>query len=400
MPDWYSTLYATCEVRNAGKSVATQEAVLNAVNVLYAFAQRESIDLVARFKAVQLLDRIECEALRNFTQHSFGAQARKQAAAVALARGRKDFVAASPVVARQTQYMRLTYIAEFVAWLAAEILRHDDNQRMVEIAAMRDDLLSRRPLPGRTHDDVDDATFTPQDNALLTEIIVAGAPRNPFRVEVQLRNQLAIELLRATGMRRGEALNVWVRDVDLVKRHISIVRRHDSKDDPRVAQPLVKTRQRSVPIGTDLAELITRYLAVRRAVPGAARHPYLLVTHKAGPTQGQPLTKLALEQIFVTVQRAEPRLSHLTPHRLRHQFSSELARRQQEAARGPNDRENDRRVRNYVAGRSPESPVDAVYTQRETKRQAQVVSLQVQEETIAKQRPSAPPQTSPEGEDR
>jgi integrase len=391
MPDWYSTLYTTCEVRNAGKSVATQEAALNAVNVLYAFAQREGIDLVARFKAAQFLDRIECEALRNFAQKSFGSEARKQAAAVALGRGKKGFVAAVPVVARQTQYMRLTYIAAFVAWLAAEILSNGDDQRTVEIAAMRDDLLSRRPLSGCTRDDVEDDAFTPQDNTLLTEIILAGAPRNPFRAEVQLRNQLAIELLRTTGMRRGEALNVWVRDVDLVKRHVSIVRRHDSKDDPRVAQPLVKTRQRSIPIGPGMVELITRYLAVRRGVPGASKHPYLLVTHKAGPTQGQPLTKLALDQVFATVQRAEPQLSHLTPHRLRHHFSSELARKQQETSRGLNDRENDRRVRNYVAGRSPESTVDAVYTQRETKRQARIVSLQVQEEMAAKQRRPAPP---------
>jgi integrase len=247
---------------------------------------------------------------------------------------------------------------------------------------MAENIRVLRPPSPRAGGDATANTFTREDDALLRSIISPGSARNPFSPAVQVRNALLIELLRLLGKRRGEALNIRVREVDLVRRQIDIVRRADDAHDPRVNQPLVKTREHTVPIGPSVVDLVNRYLADRRAVPGATKQPYLLVTHKAGPTQGQAMTIEALKEVFRTIKKAEPQLAHLHPHLLRHFNSDETARAQLDGAgsSGAGDGERHRRQRNYLAGRAPESKVDSLYTQRETERQARAASLRTQEE--------------------
>lgn len=379
LPEWYSTLYVTMRLRNAGLSVATQEAVLNAVNVLYAHASDAGLALFDRFTAGQYLDRIECEALRRSVQFNFGPESKRQASVVALGRGKKGHVYTVPSVAQKTQVQRLMYIARFVEWLGHYTAGDSGDSRAAAITAMRDNILALRPAVPYTSGEASEHTFTRDDDALLCEIIAPGASRNPFRPEVQVRNALLIELLRLLGKRRGEVLNIRVGDIDLAKRQINIIRRADDKHDTRVNQPRVKTLTHTVPIGPTLVGLIDRYLVERRNVPGATKQPYLLVTHKSGPTRGGPMTIEALKEVFRSIKRTEPRLTHLHPHLLRHFNSTELARAQLENAQGLAAGEVHRRERNHLAGRSPESEVDSLYTRQETERRAKVHALRAQE---------------------
>jgi integrase len=380
----YSALFAICSIRNPGLSVASQEAALNAINVLYAFCEERGIDLTARFKAGTYLTSNECRALGDFARFNFGVEYKKRRAVVQLGKVRRGYVYSMPTVERQTHFKRLTHIANFSSWLAKYLLTHTSRDRADAISQMQDEILQNRLEVGARRDDFDDVLFTLQDNDLLSEIIAPGAPRNPFATEVQLRNLLLVELLRQTGIRHGEALNLQVRDVDHVKREIRIRRRHDDKDDPRLDQPLVKTSGRAIPISVGLTDLIVQYVALRRSVPGAAKNRYLFVTHKSGPTQGQPMTKDAVKAVFNAIKGEESKLSHLTPHKLRHLFNSELARYQHQQGSDPNSKETHRRVRNYIAGRKPTSEVDALYTELETKRQAQEAMLKVQERMATK----------------
>lgn len=381
----YSTLFATATIRNAGLSVATQEAALNAINILYGFCQMEGIRLISRFLAGKYLTSNECEALANFARHNFGAEYKRRRAAIALGKGRRGYNYSMPAVERRTQHMRLTRIANFVGWLAKYLLTHNSNQRLLKIQEMQDDILHRRQYPGKKGDDFDDEEFTLQDNDLLNEIIAPGSRRNPFDEKVQFRNMAIIELLRQTGMRRGEVLSLRVKgDIDQVKRVIRVVSRHDNVDDPRVNQPLVKTLDHAIPISPYLVDLIVHYVGDRRSIPGLGKHGYLFVTHKAGPTQGQPMSKAALQDIFRSIRTLEPRLSHLTPHKLRHLFSSEMARQQLEVPNNPNARELHRRTRNQVAGRQGHSEVDAIYTQAETRRQVRKPVLAVQDKLTSR----------------
>ena len=380
LPEPYSTLYVTMKLRNTGLSVATQQAALNAVNVLFAHAAHARVDLVARFKAGQLLDRIECEALRRSVQANHGPEAKRQAVVVAIGSGKRGYVPSVHPVARGTEYQRLTYIARFLEWLAGEVAGDSGDGRAANITAMTENIQALRPNSPRAGKDVDTNAFTREDDALLRHLIAPGSTSNSFVPLVQVRNALLIELLRLLGKRRGEVLNIRVRDIDFARCQIQFVRRADDKYDPRVNQPRVKTRTHTVPLGANLASLIERYLVDRRDVPGATKQPYLLVTHKAGPTQGQAMTIEALKEVFRTIKLSEPRLSHLHPHLLRHFNSDELARAQLNEEASSSSSERHRRQRNYLAGRAPESELDSQYTQRETQRQARVVSLRTQDE--------------------
>lgn len=383
LEDDHSALFVIQKFRNPGLSVASQEAALGAINVLAGWCAARSINLVSRFASADYLTPNECQSLSDFAQLNFGAEFKRRQKVVALGKVRRGYAYSPPSVARQTHGKRLTHIAHFLDWLAKYLLTHTSRARVVQIEEMRDEVLRLRSLASARRDDIDDEEFTRQDNDRLNEIVKPGSPKNPFSEELQLRNLLLIELLRQTGIRRGEALNLQVRDVDHVKRLLTIKRRQDTPEDPRKDQPKVKTEGRAIPISAYLTDLIVQYVAQRRTVPGAKKHRYLFVTHKSGLTQGEPLTLAALREVFREIKRAEEDLDHLRPHKLRHLFNNELARHQLEQGSDPNSKESHRRVRNYIAGRKQHSEVDALYTETETKRQAEGAVLAVQRKLTA-----------------
>lgn len=379
LEDDHSALFVISQLRNGSLSVATEEAALTTINVLHGFCREWGIDLLERFRAGEYLATHECEALGDFTRHNFGAEFKKQQRVVALGKGRRGYVYSRKPVARETQRKRLTHIAAYVSWLGKYLLTHVSSERRKQIEAMRIDILEQKMRGGAQRDDFDAKKhFTAVHNARLNAIIAPGAPENPFEEYVQLRNLCLIEVLRQCGLRLGEALNLRVRDIDHVSRVLKVRRRHDSPDDPRVKQPNPKTLERNITISAYLTDLIIEYVAVRKNVPGAKKHQYLFVTHKAGPTQGQPISTSAVEQVFDKIASTDKKLAHLTAHKFRHFFSSELADEQQlMQGTDANSRELHRRVRNYLAGRKATSEVDALYTEHHTKREAQKIAEQL-----------------------
>jgi integrase len=370
LEDDYASLYNISKVRNKSHAVATSDAVLAAINVLYSYCKYWEIDLLARFRAGKYLLPNECEALANYAQRKFTPIAKKRQKVASLGQGRHRHTYGEDTVARNTQRMRLDYIAAYVEWLAKYLLTDSSAERLKKIEAMRDDIVSHKPKAGARRDDTDKKHFTSAQNAHLNEIIMPGSDRNPFQSHVQLRNLCLIEVLRQCGLRRGEELNLRVRDVDHVKHLIKVRRRHDSPDDPRANQPNPKTLERDIPISPYLTELIISYVAERKNISGAKKHQYLFVTHKSGKTQGQPLSIDALNRVFEILCEAEPKLEGLTAHKFRHYFSSELADVQLRMGTDTNSQDAHRRVRNYLSGRKPTSQVDALYTEMDTKRQA------------------------------
>ncbi|WP_241392779.1 site-specific integrase [Pseudomonas chlororaphis] len=98
-------------------------------------------------------------------------------------------------------------------------------------------------------------------------------------------------ILRITGLRRGELLNLKVEDIDFGMNTIKVGRRPDSKGDARAYQSVAKTRERVIPLIPELADQIYSYvLSHRRKVPGAKKHGYLFVTHTSESSQMQPLS--------------------------------------------------------------------------------------------------------------
>jgi integrase len=387
VPDSYSTLFVTVTLRNAGKSVALQQATLNAINILYRHCQKQCIDLQLRFRQGQFLDRWEVEALRSSVQQSFGSEAKALAKVVELGKGKRGHVYPSAPVATKTQRGRLTYIAQYLGWLANELNAGREDDRSLEIAAMCQQIYAIRPPDLQRGEHVDKGRFTRAQNEVLNEIIEPGSDRNPFKCPVQLRNKLVVYLLRSLGKRRGEVLNIRLGDINFAAHRIDIVRRADDPNDPRERQPLVKTNEHSIPLYPELEDLIQEYMRVRRKIPGTRQHPYLLVTHQAGPTQGQPMTIEGMRKVFRVLKTCDPALRRIHPHLLRHFHSDTMARVQQQGPQTPQSRETARRTRNWLAGRRPESEVDAVYTRRAIEKEAADVSARTQRATMLHRRP-------------
>jgi integrase len=381
IPEPYSTLYCTIRIRNAQKGVSSQQAALGAINVLYAHARNHRVDVVQRVRSGRVLDAVECEALLRSVQRDYGPESKAQEKVIALGGGKRGHRYAGKTVATRHQYNRLTYIADFLKWLGAYFGPNKGPQFMADVGQMVSRVLALRgpvATQGR-NESKEKPEFTRADYRCLASALTSGAANNPFTPEVQLRNQTLVDLLSLLGERKGAALNLRVGDIDWAKRQLSVIRRAGSKDDPRANQPKVKTLEHTVPVGPGLMRLLETYRDQRRNVPGARKHPYFFVVHKPGPTQGQPMSISSLNAIFSTINEVDLGIPRLNPHMLRHFNGTSLADEQQAAPATEQGRETHRRVRNTLAGRRPESDVDAVYTEKATRREAERVSIQHQQ---------------------
>ena len=123
---------------------------------------------------------------------------------------------------------------------------------------------------------------------------------DPFTIA---RNELILEMLYQTGLRRSELAALKNADVDLGQRQISVWGKG--------------RKQRIVPFGPGLLELIRAYIEIRdRNVPVC---PYFFVTLKGIPMGGQ--------RIYLVVHAALSNIAGLSrrgPHTLRHTFATEM----------------------------------------------------------------------------
>ncbi|PHM54150.1 site-specific integrase [Xenorhabdus hominickii] len=140
----------------------------------------------------------------------------------------------------------MTFIADYLKWLAEIITTNPSKNMKIEIDAMYKNIKSHRlKKKGRSEISREDKGL---DSHLLKEVMEVSKPghdNNPYQgYSLQVRNAAIIALLHYLGIRRGELLNLRIDDIDFVANEIRIVRRTDSFVDHRVYQPLVKTEER------------------------------------------------------------------------------------------------------------------------------------------------------------
>nr|WED68472.1 site-specific integrase [Pectobacterium colocasium] len=106
------------------------------------------------------------------------------------------------------------------------------------------DLKNKRPNSDGYRDYIPEKSLTKAQRDILFKVVSVESELNPFSPEVQARNRLIIVLLFSYGIRAGELLNLRISDINFSSSSITIQRRANDKSDPRVKQPLVKTRGR------------------------------------------------------------------------------------------------------------------------------------------------------------
>lgn len=383
IPLWYPTLYVTSQLRNASKAPNTITANLAVIRQLLTWCHEEGINLEKRFMLREFLSSQEIESMCRFLKTKNLTSIPKRDV-ISLARHKEQVRVKnkrSSKVSSSTQYIRLTYVSDYLNWLAYRVVessnRHLDANVVAQIKKMMTTIRVRRPKKRGEVNSRRKGLATPYREKLLA-LVKPDCENNPFSQELKVRNELIINLLYELGLRQGELLAIRIRDIDLSQNQIVIPRRHDDPDDPRANQPVAKTLDRRLPVKTSLVELISNYIIQdRRHIKQARTHDFLLVVHKVGPYLGQPLSSRGLSKIFSQIQAAEPEaFGNLTPHLLRHTWNDRFSELSDQAG---TSEAREEKMRSYAMGWKEGSGTSATYTRRHIEKAAQKAALQLQE---------------------
>lgn len=376
MPLYYPALYVTASLRGASVSINTITNALGAIKMLCAWEEYYSVSLEARFKQSELLAPHEIHSLRDFMQKPL-AETRPQGGKVVPIKGRPKRVG------KENQYNRMSVAAEYLEFIAGRLHPLTETSAS-EIAQMSARIKANRPRMSSKVED--DRSTTHTDDALLDlieQIIRPGNEENPVRdYGIQFRNALMFTLLRVTGVRRGELLNIKIEDFDFAKGTVKIVRRADSSGDLRDYQPLAKTREREIPLISDLMERVWDYIDKHRnKVPGARKHGYLFVTHHPGQSQGWPLSNSGFGKFIATLSALGDKATGLHSHALRHHWNYMFSKRSEAQNRTP---EYENKMRSYLMGWSETSGTAATYNKRHIKEAAGEAVIGLQNKHLGK----------------
>ncbi|MDE2420853.1 MAG: site-specific integrase [Gammaproteobacteria bacterium] len=390
IPLWYPTLFTTVRFRNVSMASNTILSVLSSIRVLMAWAQLNDVDLEARFLNKRFLSQQEVESLCTYLQTKSSDLELQKNNVVRVTRrlegSRATLLAANPRVSHPTQYIRTSYVANYLEWLAIHLIERQfeqvDRDAKLLIDRMVEGIRMRRPLKSRSSVSTKKG-LTKEQRAGLLELIDQLSDKNPFTVRLRRRNQIIVLLLYHLGLRGGELLALRISDFDFQRHELLVARRPDNPNDPRPNQPVVKTVDRRLALSTSLSDLVADYIMQdRNKIKGAKKHDFLLITHQAGPFEGQPLSIKGLAKVFTAIGSAmSNQIDSLTPHLLRHTANdlfSELMDQKNTQGSEEYRMATEEKIRSYLMGWKEGSGTAATYTKRFTENKAMEVSLEMQ----------------------
>ena len=351
---------------------------------MFSWAISQEQNLEYRFSQRNFLNEQELESIRSYSQTKIeepGNQRIKPVSRNNIERIRGKFNVAESRISSGTHYIRLTYIADYLEWLATRAVEQEARQVDADtsklIKRMANSLRKRRPQKTIKSRETARKGLTEGEQESLLNLIKPHCEKNPFSQELQERNQLMVLLLYHLGLRAGELLALRVSDFDFQNNTVLIARRHDNINDVRTYQPVVKTIDRRIPLADTLIKTVSDYvLGERRRFPAAKRHDYLFVVHQTGPFSGQPLSLKGLAKVFQQIQTTESHLlKHLTPHVLRHTANDRFSMLMDKRGASPAEEE---KMRSYLMGWKEGSGTAGTYTRRHIENKAQEAALLLQ----------------------
>ncbi len=120
----------------------------------------------------------------------------------------------------------------------------------------------------------------------------------------QVRDRLILDMLYSTGIRCSELMTLADSAVDTVKGELK-VRGKRNKD-------------RVIPFGSELADLIGRYRTLRRATAGTAAPEFFV------RESGAPMYRKLIYNIVHQAMQGNVNAARLSPHVLRHSFATDM----------------------------------------------------------------------------
>jgi hypothetical protein len=335
---------------------------------IHEWAARRGIDLEERFRSGNGLRPDETNALYHNLRYERTLGRRTAARHLTDA---NDLV----VVAGATQSARVAIARDYLVWCLEQTLyRLDVSDSRYGPIRDRCGILRRQARDFKRN--VSEARpvrigLDDDQRTRLLEIIHPEFKENPFNRTVRFRNWVLIVLLLTFGYRRGEALKIYVTDVNVRGRkpHIVIQRRPDDPNDTRANEPAVKTLGRDIPLDPTMAELLSRYIHYHRSqFPNADESPFLFMSE-----EGKPLSLRSVNAVLERVTQKFPEFTGLlSPHVLRYTYNDMLDRTMTEAKMDANAK---KAAQNYLNGWNLTSEQGAQYARRANEERAREISL-------------------------
>lgn len=382
VPLFYPTAWLLTMRRSTGRASATLEANLYSLKLLYFWAQSHDIDIEGLFSEGKYLSPNQISSLAKEARYQLKYLQNDQHE---LPKTTPRMIRLTPLdkirfgqVCNSNTATRLGTISNYLDWLS-QTLAYEMGTGFTSVqqdlrAEMLMGLKSRTPkTKGRNIVGMREAPPVHEIDTLF-EATKPGSDHNPFKSEsIQFRNHLLLLILYALGIRIGELLGIKIGDIDFRNNNVCITRHPDDPEDPRLRQPLTKTRDRILQLNDHLTSAITRYIyQIRNKVPNATKHPFLFVSHSSG----LPLSLSSVQKICSSIRENVPGSpQNLTPHQLRHAWNENFSRKCDElGVEAPREEQG----RNYIMGWTPNSGSAEHYTRRHIKEKANENSLNYQ----------------------
>lgn len=380
-PVYYPNLYVLTVLRQTNRASATIERALREISVLLDFLATEGIDLDERMSSGRLFTLGEIDGLARYCRQSVKLFRGGRGGATSVIQLDDNRSRSAQTVSHTTSANRLRTFHSYLVWL---ITKHLDNRELddfvrskLEQIVMNDlsALKARIQIAKGRNSSGARKGLTPVALERLLQVIDPASPDNPWKSEfARQRNALILCWLLQLGLRRGELLNVKITDIDFRKNEVLIARRPDDLEDPRRDQPKVKTRDRILSLGVELASLSHNYVIEWRSQSyGARKNRYLFTSS----ITGAPLSLQSINKLFQKIRVKIPDLpDNLTAHMMRHTWNDEFSKFVKSKKIKINREEQ---MRNYIMGWSPTSTTATIYTKRFVEEAARQASCDLQE---------------------
>lgn len=399
-PHPHTTLWVTSKLRSETLTAQTITNKLNHIKHFLEWQQEKQRDLYTEFQRGRFLTDLDIKELKNYLavhiplkKHSKKVDKKNKVISLNLA---PKLIDVTPSVGRNHHYNRMTSVIEYLDFLAKLASQHVNSSSITnKVEKMEKRFKKSRPKGKgkKVKDEVNGKNIPKELIQEFMEVAHYDNPKNPFKVEsVRYRNHLMFRLLKKLAIRRGELLSLKITHMVLhgSKKCVWVKRTHDDKSDTRNKQPVAKTKERMLRIDDETAKVLNTYIdKYRSKVPNANKHPYLLVVHRKGETQGDPISTSTFDNTIVPMmKKVDDKFSLIHPHYLRHywnkEFSEKIDANNELAASNIEgythiDSGSEAKMRMHHMGHSSETSGD-IYNQRHIAKKANEVSLTEQEE--------------------
>ncbi|EMH5485691.1 site-specific integrase [Escherichia coli] len=365
LPTYYQNLFLTTDIRNRGATASTMEIVATNLLIFSNFLDGRGIDIIERVELKKYLSVAEIDDLVRYAKQRFDRQK-----IINIKSTNYRFIA------KRTFSYRIHVFSRYLKWLCGLVHSSKGIHAKYEVDVFIESIRAHIPRNSSLNmNEISEKSLNEEEIKVLFRLLEIGGIENPFHKEVQVRNRLIFTLLLNLCLRAGELLNLKIDDFDLRDNTLSVVRRHDSKEDGRSYQPLVKTGERVIPLSDELAREIFDYISnSREKMTKRKKHNFLFVAHCTGKNAGEPLSISAYEKVISTLKRASPELYNLSGHRLRHSWNYMYSKGIEGAELEYNRRKD---LRNYLMGWSKESIMCDRYNYKYISQQEKDVVLKV-----------------------